>query len=660
MDGHQQQYIQLARRPSPADATPPATMQPNDGARLVMCPSLYLAAYRGRTEEVMALLLQQHGAGYQATGIIQHGQCDILEVSAEGNTVLHVAAEQGHNELIRELYLRFREEEGLLSRRNSALDTPLHCAASAGHVRAIAVLIQLVRDCGENILGCKNEAGDTALHLAASHGHGGAVEVLVSAAVEPAAEENNAGMSPLYLAVMSGSVRAVRAIIRACRDASSDGPRSQNALHAAIFRSSEMVHLLLEWRPTLADQVDSSGSSPLHFAASTGDCTIVRAILHAAPQTAVYTKDSSGLSALHVAARMGHHRVIKDMLGTCPHAGELRDHDGGNFVHAAAREKRSKVVSLAVKNPMLRGILDAHDRHGNTPLHLAVAAGAPDVVEALLRRGKVRADVLNNDGRTPFDLAAGSTSFFTMVKLVVTLVAFGAQLGPQRHDHLTPWSDHYAAEKIEKSSDILAVVAALIATAAFTAGFNMPGGYGDTGEASLAVAGKPVFKAFLFLDTLAVATSMAAVILLVYGKSSRSTADSWKSFAWALQLMWVSLIVLLLAFYAALVAAVTTRAVRYGFMAVLACIFALQFRIATWIGDEPQSCTVWRFIWLRFFHSKGRDGIIRRQYPLVCASVFHFFVFQVTSVIAFFCVGAILGPDGWRLATSSAPAPSPL
>ncbi|CAN6380812.1 unnamed protein product [Urochloa humidicola] len=237
MDG-QRQHIELAR-PSPADATP------NDGARLVqMCPSLYLAAYRGRTEEVMALLLQQHGAAttkcYQATGIIHHGQCDILEVSAERNTVLHVAAEQGHDELIRELYLRFREEQGLLSRRNSAMDTPLHGAARVGHVRAVAVLVQLARDCGENIVGCKNEAGDTALHLAARHGHGDAMEVLVSTltAAESAAQLNNAGVSPLYLAVVSGSVQAVRAITSRCRDASSAGPSSQNALHAVGFQSS--------------------------------------------------------------------------------------------------------------------------------------------------------------------------------------------------------------------------------------------------------------------------------------------------------------------------------------------------------------------------------------------------------------------------------------
>lgn len=72
----QQQHVQLAglSSASPPENAAAATMQPNGSARLVqMCPSLYRAALRGRTEEVMALLLQQHGAStrterYQATG----------------------------------------------------------------------------------------------------------------------------------------------------------------------------------------------------------------------------------------------------------------------------------------------------------------------------------------------------------------------------------------------------------------------------------------------------------------------------------------------------------------------------------------------------------------------------------------------------------------
>jgi len=315
------------------------------------------------------------------------------------------------------------------------------------------------------------------VHLAARYGHGAAVEVLVSVAAEPVAPQlNNAGVSPLYLAVMSGSIQAVRAITTTCPDVSSAGPSLQNALHAAVFQSSKMVDLLLEWRPSLAGEVDSDGGTPLHFASSDGDRAVVRTILRTGPPGTVYKKDNlGGLSALHVTARMGHHHVVKDMLEAYPDAAELRGGDGGTFVHAAVREKRSKVVSLAIGKPMLRGLLDAQDRDGNAPLHLAVAAGAPTVVEALLRKGKVRADVLNNDGLTPFDLAARSTSFLTMVSLVMTLAAFRAKLRPQRQDHAKPWSGRDVGRWIEKMSEPLTVVPVLIATSAFAAGFNLRG-----------------------------------------------------------------------------------------------------------------------------------------------------------------------------------------
>ncbi|WVZ53828.1 hypothetical protein U9M48_004718 [Paspalum notatum var. saurae] len=639
-----------------------------DAASLVgsMCPSLYRAVYRGRTKEVMAMLLRPHGAATtdcRATGIIMHGQCNILEVTAEKNTLLHIAAAQGHGKLIRELYLRFEDHAGvLLSRLNTALDTPLHCAARAGHVGSVKALVELARDHGEGILGSKNEAGDTALHLAARHGHGQAVEVLMSAAAEPAAELNNAGMSPLYLAVMSGSVQAVRVITIGSDDASTVGPSSQNALHAAVFQSPEMVDLLLQWRPALADQVDSSGSSPLHFASSVGSRTIVNAILLAAPPTTVYKRDSGGLSALHVAARMGHCSVVRRMLELCPDAAELRDDDGGTFLHAAAREKRSKVVSLAIKKRMLRGLLDAQDRKGNTALHLAVVAGEPGIADALLRKGKVHVDVLNNDGHTPFDLAAGSNSFLTMVRLVVTLFTFGAHLRPQRQDHLKPWSGRDMHLEVEKTSDSLAVVAGLIIAAAFTAGFNVPGGYdGTTGKAEL--AGKRAFDSFLVLDSLAVATSVFAVILFVYGKVSRS-ASSWKSFAVGLQFLWVSLVSLMLAFYVAVAGVATTGAFNTSFKAIYwvmyTGMYVLQSSIMMWTSPAISWRTIWRFLW-QPRHSKAGRVIVKHQYPFVIASIVNSCLFVVTSFIGLYGFGAIfqLG-KGVGTSSHSPAAPSPL
>jgi hypothetical protein len=65
------------------------------------------------------------------------------------------------------------------------------------------------------------------------------VETLVKLAPELAAETNGAGVSALYLAVMSRSVDSVRAIVDVSHgDASAAGPDSQNALHAAVLQSS--------------------------------------------------------------------------------------------------------------------------------------------------------------------------------------------------------------------------------------------------------------------------------------------------------------------------------------------------------------------------------------------------------------------------------------
>ncbi|XP_037441747.1 ankyrin-1-like [Triticum dicoccoides] len=613
--------IQLSSSPGSAAAV---TTQPGDGG--TMSSELYLAVCGGKKEKAMALL-RQHPSG-------------IHQVSAERNNVLHLAAEHGHGELIQEL--ASFGDKSLLSFRNSALDTPLHCAARAGHDKVVSLLVQLAQDCGdEGTLWCKDEAGDTALHLAARLGHGAVVEAMASTSPDLASEVNDAGVSPLYLAVMSRSVRAVKAITTRCGDASAAGPSSQNALHAAVFQGSGMVRLLLEWKPrgpSLVSQADGNGSTPLHFASSDGDLSIVRGILSAVPPSAVHMRDSGGLSALHVAAGMGHVRVAEALMKACPDAAELRDDRGGTFVHAAARGGHFKVVRLAIKKPTLHGILNTQDRDGNTALHLAVAARAPAVAEALMWKGKVQADVMNKDGQTPLDLAAKSTSFFSMVSLVATLAAFGAQSNPQRRDHVQQWNSHDITKAIEKTSDSLAVLAILVAGVAFTAANSIPGSYEQEGDTiGMAVLQKkPVFKCFLILDTFALVTSVLAVVLLVYGKASRS-AESWKTFTVALHCLWVSLISMVLAFYAALAAVTRTRAVHdIAFNIINSGLFLMLGVVSLLVSPHVSFRTLWKYLW-RQCGLKGRQGSIRRrikqQYPVVGAFVRNLILFRVANYV---------------------------
>jgi hypothetical protein len=68
MDQQQQHVVQVQlAHPAPPRGSSAAKQLNKDGgddsARLIdMCPSLYRAVHRGPTVEVMALLLQQHGA----------------------------------------------------------------------------------------------------------------------------------------------------------------------------------------------------------------------------------------------------------------------------------------------------------------------------------------------------------------------------------------------------------------------------------------------------------------------------------------------------------------------------------------------------------------------------------------------------------------------
>ncbi|XP_062198250.1 protein ACCELERATED CELL DEATH 6-like isoform X2 [Phragmites australis] len=611
---------------------------------LFMCSKLYIAAFEGRTDEITGLLTGSsdvtaaEGNGWPSPrareNAIHPGPCcSTREVTAERSTLLHIAAGQGHVDLIAELCLR---DSALLSLVNSSLDTPLHCSARAGKADAVEAIIRLALDNVEEdrlrgFLGWKNQAGDTALHLAARHGHGATVETLMNLAPELASEVNAAGVSPLYLAVMSRSVRGIAAIVW-YRDASAAGPMSQNALHAAVLQSSEMVSLLLRWRPTLATDLDSNKSSPLHFASSDGDCSIVQEVLTYAPPSTPYLQDREGLSALHAAALMGNGPAVRLLLQFYPASADIRDNNGRSFLHAAAMQGHSSIVSHVIKNRMLEHLLNEQDMQGNTALHLAVQAGEYKVVSKLLYSGKVQAHIMNNAGLTPSDLIENSTSFYSMVRLLVKLYVYGAQFRPQRQDHIKKWAGQDIVKWRVATSKNLAIVSTLVATVAFSAAFNVPGSYGSDGKANL--NGNRMYTAFLVLDTIAVTTAVMATILLVYGRASRSQR-SWLSFIVSMHFLWLSLLSMMLGFFTAIAATSDKKYMRTALSRLIYSGTYILITVLTSLFMPGSLRGVLQFLLGGFSeqqrHVKRR---INRQYPFIVMYSFNIILLIVISNIA--------------------------
>ncbi|ROT81850.1 ankyrin repeat protein [Penaeus vannamei] len=116
---------------------------------------------------------------------------------------LHVAAEEGHEEIVKMLILGGVDVNG----KNEKGSTPLHFAAQEGHEAAAEELIVKGAD-----VNAKDEDGYTPLHLAAFNGHRAMVEMLIGKGAEPNAK-GNGGSTPLHFAAQEGHEAAAEELI---------------------------------------------------------------------------------------------------------------------------------------------------------------------------------------------------------------------------------------------------------------------------------------------------------------------------------------------------------------------------------------------------------------------------------------------------------------
>lgn len=89
--------------------------------------------------------------------------------------------------------------------------------------------------------------------------------------------------------------------------------------------------------------------------------------------------------------------------------------EGTTILHLAIQCAEPQVVdqilSVATTDPHLEIDINAQDKAGNTPLHLASMLGRASIVRALLMQSDIDAAILNYQGRSPLDLARNPEIF---------------------------------------------------------------------------------------------------------------------------------------------------------------------------------------------------------------------------------------------------------
>ncbi|KAM3268228.1 hypothetical protein P3S67_031169 [Capsicum chacoense] len=298
-----------------------------------------------------------------------------------GNTILHVAAHYGRAHFAAEVP---KITPALLWHQSKKNETVLHIAANEGHIEVVHLLLSIEEHYKEKLMRMTYENGDTALHKAVRSRHQDVARLLVKEDPEFEFPSNKAQETPLYLAAESGLREALVEILNSCKQpTSSPGPLNRTPLHAAVIQNTRIardcycngINLCVRDLTRVGGGGGGCWNS-LHFAALLGVKEVVSDMLGWKKSLAYLPARSENdwTTATHIAAGAGKVEVLHELLNHCPDCWEMLDSNGRNSLHEAILYIQANVVSYLLKPTKLDKLIEDPDNDGNTPLHLLASS----------------------------------------------------------------------------------------------------------------------------------------------------------------------------------------------------------------------------------------------------------------------------------------------
>lgn len=225
----------------------------------------------------------------------------------------------------------------------------------------------------------------------------------------PKAPENDEESwgTPLYQAVLSNDVNAVRRLVEGGADVNKGCGGGQTPLHAATMSDAEhafeIVQILVSHGADVNAKIESAdasddweyiseGQTPLHYAAGV---TLLGEDLEARSNKAVVElllthgakvneRDGYGCTPLFATVFEGFHDVMELLIEHGADVNVKNAEDGGTVLHEAAYHGHLDTVTLLISHG---ADIHARDFDGETPLHEAALGKYQDVVHYLTAQG---------------------------------------------------------------------------------------------------------------------------------------------------------------------------------------------------------------------------------------------------------------------------------
>jgi ankyrin len=387
----------------------------------------------------------------------QGGNVPVISLLCEHKAVIDIRGREGSTPLLEAAHFgQVAAAEALLAHgadanaRNREGKTPLRQAAWYGSVE----LVRLLLDHGADMY-ARDGTDLTAIDVAALRGAEEVVAFFRSRGYRTAAIQD---------AVYLGDVEAVKQYLEKIAEWEKANPQRAKAHITWLLQSAaqagqpEVVTVALEHGAD-PNAKGSDGSTPLHRAAmaSVRGAEVVGLLLkHGAKPTALMAE---GETPLVVAVSCGHSDIAAALLAGGADA-NARDGEGRTALHQAVhadqqRLGRRKAGAQRVRfpwdpvvetneQPVITVLasgganVNATDKRGVTPLHVAAYSGYDAAVDLLLANG-ANARVKTREGTTPLhSVAVGDGGVSTRLHIAESLLAAGAEVTARDKAGKTP------------------------------------------------------------------------------------------------------------------------------------------------------------------------------------------------------------------------------
>lgn len=281
--------------------------------------------------------------------------------------------------------------------QNHKGQTALHIALRLGH--ECEALFLLASGANFNILDAN---GYQPLEIAIERCHG-VVEAILAYGADPD-RLTYWGETVLHYAAKLGKVKVVKILLEHSANPNKVDVDQCTPLHRAAARkdSAEIVHMLLDNGADVSC-INNVGRNSFELAESSGNLA-AGALLKQLYITMPYWRHSGDCSYLHLAVRHSVPWLIKQVLALKVDV-NARDKSGQTPLHLAATINRSDMASMLVD---AGASVDALDDTGKTPLHIAAKIPGLVLFWELLMVGERMSFSLRDtvEGCTPLHLAA--------------------------------------------------------------------------------------------------------------------------------------------------------------------------------------------------------------------------------------------------------------